>query len=311
MKKFEALTIVECPYSERYGLDYEMAWRIEKGKVISDLFPITPPRDVHDFNLCGVYHKAGVPFEIREIKYRPIQDMGVHEVIIKAFSDLCCESLEKKKALLLTGYCTFAPGIVGGIQRALGKNTKIGIAWLDSHADISTPSSLPNGILAEMPLSTILGLGLDSWRLAAGLEKPCDPRHILISDYRSQSDDQTKHIEELQIACLNTEEFTDHTKWESAVKQLASKVDVIYLNVDCDILDEKYVPGHIQPEPNGPTIETTMNNIQVVMETGKVVAYSMFNTYFDLPISGKDVTIFNGMKLIGAGLGNWEKWPID
>ena len=54
-----------------------------------------------------------------------------------------------------------------------------------------------------------------------------------------------------------------------------------------------------------------MNNIQVVMETGKVVAYSMFNTYFDLPISGKDVTIFNGMKLIGAGLGNWEKWPID
>ena len=100
-------------------------------------------------------------------------------------------------------------------------------------------------------LSTILGLGLDSWRLAAGLEKPCDPRHILISDYRSQSDDQTKHIEELQIACLNTEEFTDHTKWESAVKQLASKVDVIYLNVDCDILDEKYVLAIFSRNPTG------------------------------------------------------------
>ena len=102
MKKFEALTIVECPYSERYGLDYEMAWRIEKGKVISDLFPITR-QETYNFNLCGVYHKAGVPFEIREIKYRPIQDMGLHEVIIKAFPT-CVVSLEKKKALLLTGY---------------------------------------------------------------------------------------------------------------------------------------------------------------------------------------------------------------
>ena len=34
------------------------------------------------------------------------------------------------------GFCTYLPGIVGGIQRALGKYKKLGIVYADAHAEL-------------------------------------------------------------------------------------------------------------------------------------------------------------------------------
>jgi arginase len=36
---------------------------------------------------------------------------------------------------------------------------KLGLIWIDAHADINTPESSPSGNIHGMPLATILGYG--------------------------------------------------------------------------------------------------------------------------------------------------------
>ena len=86
---------------------------------------------------------------------------------------------------------------------------------------------------------------------------------------------------------------------------LADRCDLLYLHVDSDILDERYVPNHRTKEPNGPSMEQVLAAIDTVMATGKVVAYAMVSIWADG--EGGDVAVDSGVKLIAGGLESWRR----
>src|SRR5919107_747560 len=92
---------------------------------------------------------------------------------------------------------------------------------------------------------------------------------------------------------------------ERAVRDLADRCDLIYLHVDSDILDERYVPNHRTREPNGPSMEQVLAAIDTVMATGKVVTYAMVAVWADG--DGGDVAVDSGVKLIAGGLESWRR----
>ena len=49
-----------------------------------------------------------------------------------------------------------------------------------------------------------------------------------------------------------------------------------------------------------------MQNVRMVMQSGKVVAFACFCVDFDKYEQGGDVTYLNGMRVIGAGLESWR-----
>jgi len=311
MKKLTGLSIVECPYGE-------VTWKVDKespdfpNKILSELEILPRPRETDDYQLCGVYYKAGVPFHTRQIVYKPLPGEEVYESITREFSNVCCEELGTGNALLVAGgYCTFSPGIVGGIQRAIGRNKKIGIVWLDAHGDIFTPedAKFSKGSVAGLPLSTLTGLGFQHWRDVVGLEQPCDGRNVILADYRKSDTIEDAHISEARIVCLKTDEFKDSVKWKKAVNAMVAQVDVIYLQVDADILHPDHVPAYIYTVTEGNDVETVKRNIKTVMDTGKVLVFSMMCVCFDTPREGKDLTYLNGMRMVGAGLEHWKECP--
>lgn len=91
---------------------------------------------------------------------------------------------------------------------------------------------------------------------------------------------------------------------------MTSRVDVLYLSVDIDILKSEYIPAYAKTVPGGHDIETVMRNIRIVMNTGKVAAYSMFCVDFDHYEQNGEWMYRNGMKLIAAGLENWKEIPL-
>lgn len=56
-------------------------------------------------------------------------------------------------------------------------------------------------------------------------------------------------------------------------------MDILYLHIDQDILDARYVPNHGTVEPNGPDMEQVLSAIDVVMATQKVVAFALVSIY--------------------------------
>lgn len=64
---------------------------------------------------------------------------------------------EGKFPFLLSGDHGSAGGTIAGIKAAF-PNKRLGVIWIDAHADIHTPYTTPSGNMHGMPLATALGI---------------------------------------------------------------------------------------------------------------------------------------------------------
>lgn len=310
MGEIKGLSVIECGYCYN-------RWRVVKEnggqRVISEIREFLQPRDVELYHLCGVYHKMGVPIEITEIDYENYKQDAPYIGVMKNFSDEVCKGLQKGNAVLIpTGYCAHAPAIAGGIQRALGENKIIGVVWIDAHSDnrIVETSEASEMRFVSFPVSALVGQTMEEWRkTACGLTVPCEGKNVLASDIRMLEPEFEENMRAAGIVHLTASEFADAEAWRRAVDDLAERVDAIYLSVDADILKPEYIPAYEKVVPDGHDIDCVMNNIRMVMETGKVAAYSVFCVDFDHYENDGEKTYLSGMKMIAAGLENWKSIP--
>jgi arginase len=267
-------------------------------------------REVDDYKLCGLYDKPPGKATVYEAEYEEIEGYRVHENVVHAYYKAVKEALKSGNPLIMAGgHCTWAPGVIGPIAEYFGDDVKIGIIWIDAHGDIKTEITSDNRLLAGMPLATILGFGMEKWRLSGGLEKPLDGSNVLISDYRVRTPEVVEDMERAGINTLDTAGFNDPEQWKKAVQMIADKVDILYLHVDIDILKKEYTPTFIFPTPGGNELGPVIDNIRTVMDTGKVFAFGVYNSLFDTDEPGQAITTLNCMKMIAAGIESWKEYP--
>ncbi len=64
-----------------------------------------------------------------------------------------------KMPLVLGGDHSVAVGTVAGLSRSFRKRKKkIGLIWIDAHADMNTPETSPSGNVHGMPLACCIGI---------------------------------------------------------------------------------------------------------------------------------------------------------
>ncbi len=67
---------------------------------------------------------------------------------------------EGSTPLVLGGDHSIAAGTVAGVSQHFRlKDQKIGLLWIDAHADMNTPQSSPSGNVHGMPLACCVGHG--------------------------------------------------------------------------------------------------------------------------------------------------------
>lgn len=282
-------------------------------------------REFDDYKLCGTYYKAGIPYEVVQASYDhenyPLQEGEFFDydnvVFEEALGKLCGsiadeaeDGFRKGNCVLMTGGgCEHAPGILGGIQQAFGPDKKIGFIWLDAHGDINTPETSESGRPGGMPLGVIMGLGCEDWFERSKIIKPVEFKNLIISDGRNLDPPEEKIIVERGANWVKTPDFNKLQVWKQKVNELADQVDMIYLHMDLDVLDGVYLPNSLFVESGGPELDTTLDNIKAVMDTGKVVAFSLVSVTFINGKPGQDIRTLNGMRVIGAALENWKECP--
>lgn len=306
-KKFEDVSVIQSIFGD---WDWIVESTTDESVIHADLQIHQVPREVDDYKLCGLYDKPPGKSTVYEVEYKEVDGYRVHENIVNGYYNTIKEALKSGNPLLMAGgHCTWAPGVVGPIAEHFGDDVTIGIIWVDAHGDIKTEVTSDNRILPGMPLGTILGFGMEKWRLSAGLQTPLKGENVLLSDYRVQTPEVQDDLTRSGINVLDTDGFNDPAQWEKAVQKISDKVDVIYLHIDIDILKNKYIPTFIFPTPGGNELDVVMNNIRTVMDTGKVFAFGVYNSLFDTDIPGQEITTLNCMKLIAAGIENWKEYP--
>lgn len=175
----------------------------------------------------------------------------------------------------LLGNCTSSLGMLAGLESssASGRPLRVGLIWIDAHADFNTPETSLSDWLGGMPVSVASGHCLTRLRTDAGLEVPISTRDIVMMGQRDVDPLEQVRLNGSQVTQVSAASLvTRGPDMVSAVEALSGNVDVIYLHVDLDILDATEIPGSFFATPGGPTASELGPAIRLLVSEPKVGA---------------------------------------
>jgi len=171
--------------------------------------------------------------------------------------------------LVLSGDHSSALGTISGLKAA-NPDKRIGVVWIDAHADIHSPYTSPSGNIHGMPLAAALAEDNTACKvneISSDTEKywnamkniGCDGAKVLASDVvyfgvRDTEEPEDKQIEELAIKNYMVHEVRYRGLEVCVNETLATlaECDMIYISFDVDSMDCDLISyGTGTPVPKG------------------------------------------------------------
>jgi arginase len=211
-------------------------------------------------------------------------------------------------ALVLAGDDTAAIGVVSGLKQAAGAGVAIGVVWVDAHGDFNTPETSFSGILAGMPVAIMVGLAGPLWRDAAGLATPVATEHIILAGTRELDEKEEALIRSTDVRVVPASELCDGDDFAQAIDRLVRCCAQLYLHVDLDVLDPRFVPSASTPSANGLSVEELVTTMAKVLQTGKVAAVAISSLNPGAGARGER-SVASAMKTIEGALPAWTVTP--
>jgi arginase len=210
--------------------------------------------------------------------------------------------------LVIAGDDTAAVGVVSGLQMSDGASRSLGVIWVDAHGDFNTPDTSYSGILAGMPLAVIAGLAGPRWREAAELAAPIPGDRMLLVGVREIDKGEEELIQTHGLGRLTTRDARDPEKIQIALAELANRCELLYVNVDLDILDPRHVPSITTPSAEGLELDELSAVLSAIVCTGKVAAVSITSLN---PLAGSrgDRSVDSASEIVDKLLDDWSAVP--
>ena len=193
-----------------------------------------------------------------------------------------------------------------GSIRGLAKHRKLGVIWVDAHADFNTPETTPSGNIHGMPLAALCGLG-DPRLVCLWAETPpvLDPKRVAILGARDLDPGEKQNLREASVMVQSMEQidrFGMVAVLEQAIDRISREVDGIYLSLDMDALDPRHAPGVGTPVPGGLTYREAHLVCEVIAETGKLVGMEIVEVNPILDVQNQ--TALLAVEFIRSALGS-------
>ena len=181
-----------------------------------------------------------------------------------------------KVPLVLGGDHSVAVGTVSGMSRHFHRsNRKMGLIWIDAHADMNTPESSPSGNIHGMPLACLIGLGPAELTKISGYAPAVEPASVAIVGLRSVDE-----IERLNVRGTGVHPFTmrdiDERGMRSVIQEAVHLATLgtagFHLSFDLDAVDPSDAPGVGTPVRGGITYREAHLAMELVGDSGSMVS---------------------------------------
>lgn len=194
--------------------------------------------------------------------------------------------------VVLAGDHTSAIGVASGIKMAFPEK-KLGIIWIDAHADIHSPYTTPSGNMHGMPIAAILGEDnkefqvnkpdtetIDYWEKIKNLGGICpkiryeDIVMVGVRDFERQEEHLLKKHNVKNIS-LTEIRNRGAEKVAALILSALDTCDLIYISFDVDSMDPEISKGTGTPVPNGLTEKEAGNLIYYLMRSRKICCFEI------------------------------------
>lgn len=194
--------------------------------------------------------------------------------------------------IIMAGDHSTAYGTIAGIKKAHPK-IRLGVIWIDAHADIHTPFTTPSGNMHGMSLAMACGIDnleckvndprgetLDYWEQIknVGMQGP----KILMEDivYIAVRDLEKPENYLINKNNINFIEVEDVKKFGAAkiaerALQMVDHCDLVYISFDVDSMDSRISTGTGTPVPNGLTLDEAKELNVELAKSPKVCAWEI------------------------------------
>ena len=212
--------------------------------------------------------------------------LGIYNALNDKVSSLL---LNHKFPLVLAADHGSAGGTIAGIKSAF-PNKRIGIVWIDAHADIHTPYTTPSGNIHGMPLATVLNEDnlpcklnelseetVQFWeklKNVGDIAPKANAEDVVYVAVRDTEDQENKIMERLQMKNYPVAEV--RAKGVSAImNEIETKLtdcDIIYVSFDVDSMDPDLTShGTGTPVKNGLRPEEAHEILNLLAKNKKTV----------------------------------------
>jgi arginase len=172
---------------------------------------------------------------------------------------------DKAFPLVIAGDHSAAGGTIAGVKKAF-PTSRLGVIWIDAHADLHSPYSTPSGNVHGMPMATALaldntsfkinevkGITLEWWNKLKGPEPRLKPEDLVFIAVRSTEQAEDEIIKQNNIRNITVEELRKKGIDKAAEEaiELLSNCDHIYVSFDVDSMDSSISLGTGTPVPGG------------------------------------------------------------
>lgn len=186
---------------------------------------------------------------------------------------------ERVRPLVLGGDHSLAAGSVAGTATALAeRGERLGLIWLDAHADINTPESSVSGNVHGMPVSHLLGLG-DARLSQLSVQQPAVlPEHLVYVGLRDVDIAERAMIKSLGIRAFTMRDIDERglrSVMDEAVSIATRGTGGIHLSCDADWVDPREAPGVGTPVRGGATLREAHLAMEIIYDTGKLLAMDL------------------------------------
>lgn len=218
---------------------------------------------------------------------------GVIKIFEKLANAVQKEIKEGRLPIVLSGDHSSAGGTIAGVKMA-NPDKKVGVIWIDAHADLHSPYTTPSGNIHGMPLATALGVdnltnlknpleGEDTapyWedlKNMGGICPKISADSLVFVALRDMETPERNFIRDNKIKVVTVAQIR-----RGKIKEIAKKIleylgncDVLYISFDIDSLDASLVKGTGTPVPNGLTINEATKLLQLLLKDPRVECFEI------------------------------------
>ncbi|HEY5218395.1 MAG TPA: arginase [Gemmatimonadaceae bacterium] len=241
---------------------------------------------------------AGVAQRLRALKYEvsdsgdvrvpdsaTMPDVGRHA--LAAITEVCVElaalTADAVRSgavpLALGGDHSLSAGSVAGVATALAeRGERLGLLWLDAHADINTPETSHTGNVHGMPVARLLGRGDARLSRIATPFPAVRPEHVVYVGLRDVDQAERDFIHAAGIRAFTMRDIDE--RGLRAVMQDALEITTrgtggVHVSCDADWIDPGEAPGVGTPVRGGATLREAHLAMELVHDSAALVGMDL------------------------------------
>jgi arginase len=194
--------------------------------------------------------------------------------------------------VVISGDHSNSGGTIAGIKLAK-PNSKLGVIWMDAHADLHTPYTTPSGNMHGMPLSAAIGedneeskvhdldektiKAWDQLKQFGKIYPKVSPEDVVFISLRDFEKEEKHLMDKYQMKVVTTGEIRrkgPENVVRSVLRYLSDCTD-IYVSFDVDCLDSSISKGTGTPVSNGLKEREAEDLVSKFMQNRKICCFEI------------------------------------